>query len=468
MANFYRVALSGLLAIAACWLMLQPLKAHAYPATATTPPGACTNPAGCTVYTWSASWAGSVGPTSNPAASSACPAFNGRSYTAPASNPFGMQAGETRTVTASTASGNDCAITYTSSRGSCCGGGLSAGRATGTQAFTPPTYTCPNGGTLSGTNCVCPSGQTDNGSACLDPQAAACQALQGQALYLTFNSAVSPGQTACDATGCNVTVGSPIIRARTPSGATVSEGEGTFTGSTCTPSPSTPASEPDTCVNGQPGQINGVDVCVPYSGSDDVETIDESSKETNEGGNTTEETTSKHTSCTNNSCTTTTTTTTITNGGAPVVRATQETESRDDFCTKNPRAQQCKESSFSGSCAAGFTCDGDAVQCAQARELYRLSCALQADSPEAALYAANASANPGEASIPSETVNIGPGAFDASNALGASACLADLTLTVWGADVTLPLSDVCPALDYLRLLLLAVAWLAAFRIVSVG
>lgn len=443
MANFYRVALSGLLAIAACWLMLQPLKAHAaFPATAT--PGACTS--NCYEYRAAGflNWFNTA-----PAACQSWTSYYGYPYVgAPLyGTPVGSRA--------------NCQYTQF-------GGTQSFEMTTRTRAPDPTVYTCPANSTLSGTSCTCNSGFVEQGSSCVDAQAAACQALQGQSLYLTFNSAVAPGQTACDATGCNVTVGSPIIRARTPTGATVSEGEGTFTGTPCTPSPATPASEPDTCVNGQPGQINGVDVCVPYSGSDDVETIDESSKETNEGGNTTEETTSKHTSCTNNSCTTTTTTTTITNGGAPVVRATQETESRDDFCTKNPRAQQCKESSFSGSCAAGFTCDGDSVQCAQARELYRLSCALQADSPEAALYAANASANPGEASIPSETVNIGPGAFDASNALGASACLADLTLTVWGADVTLPLSDVCPALDYLRLLLLAVAWLAAFRIVSVG
>lgn len=425
MANFYRVALSGLLAIAACWLMLQPLRANAQVS------GTTSNEYR---YRVENPW------VSSPLA--ACQQIG----------PFYTQARFIRDLNAS------------QSQIECWQGTTWV-----LQTFLRrSTTTCPANSTLQSGSCVCTPPYQAIGGTCVDPQAAACAALSGQSLYLTFNGAVAPGQSACDATGCSVTVGSPIIRARTPSGGTVSEGEGTFTGSTCTPSPSSPPSEPDTCVNGQAGQVNGVDVCIPYSGSDDVETIDESSKETSEGSNTTQETTSKHTSCTNNSCTTTTTTTTIINGGAPVTRATQETESRDDFCTENPRAQQCKESAFSGSCASGFTCEGDAVQCAQARELYRLSCALQADSPEAALYASNASPNANAADIPSQTVNIGPGAFNASNALGASACLADVAVTVWGAEISLPLSDVCPALDYLRLLLLAVAWLAAFRIVSVG
>lgn len=467
MAHLYRLIAYGVLAIGMCWLMLAPLQAHAYPATET--PGSCNTPGGCTVYSWSASWAGSVGPTSNPLPSAACPSFNGRSYTAPSGNPYGMQAGETRTVTAANVSGNDCALTYTSSRGGCCGGNLPAGRASGTLPYTPPTYSCPNGGTLSGTSCNCPSGQQDTGTACVDPLEAACTALNGQVSYVTIGGSQNVGGTACHETGCTVTMGSPLIRARTQGGTWVTEGEATFTGATCNATaPSAPAAEVDSCPNGQPGQVNGQDVCIPYTSSDEVVRETGSTQETTTPSGTTTSTSTSTTSCTGSSCTTTVTTNVSVNGGPPTTTTTETTEPRDDYCTQNPRSPQCRESAFTGSCAGGFTCTGDAVQCATARELHAISCGLNAESDEGQLYAAESNPAGGPADIPSSTVALSPGSLDASNALGVAACLADLPITVAGYSVTLPLSDVCPALEYLRLILLAVGWLMAFRIVAKG
>lgn len=462
MAYLLRLIAHGIGAVLASWVLLQPLHAFAYPATET--PGACNTPGGCTQYRWDAGGFGSVGPISNPSASAACPGFIGRSE-----QHTHLGSTYTRTVTAASANGTDCALTYTSTAGGCCGGFAPAGRFTLNVPYTPPTYSCPNGGTLSGSQCNCAPGEADTGTACTDPLEAACDALNGQVSYVTIGGSQSVGGTACHATGCTVTMGSPLIRARTPGGAWVTEGEAIFTGATCNATaPSAPTADVDSCPNGQAGQVNGQDVCIPYTSTDEVVRETGSTSETTEGGNTTQTSTSSSTSCTGGSCTTTTTTTTIVNGGPPTTSTTETTEPRDDYCTQNPRAPQCRESSFGGSCATGFSCQGDAVQCATARELHAISCGLQAGSDEATLYASEKNATGGPADIPSDTVDIGPGTLDASNALGVAACVADLPLTVAGTSVTLPLSNICPYLEYLRLMLLAVAWLMAFRIVSGG
>lgn len=49
----------------------------------------------------------------------------------------------------------------------------------------------------------------------------------------------------------------------------------------------------------------------------------------------------------------------------------------DDFCRRNPTAQICKgkdAGKFSGSCDAGFTCDGDAATCAIAKASHEMKC----------------------------------------------------------------------------------------------
>ena len=46
-----------------------------------------------------------------------------------------------------------------------------------------------------------------------------------------------------------------------------------------------------------------------------------------------------------------------------------------EFCKENPDAPQCKKSNWGGSCGS-FTCDGDAIQCAIAREQHQRNCKL--------------------------------------------------------------------------------------------
>jgi len=49
-----------------------------------------------------------------------------------------------------------------------------------------------------------------------------------------------------------------------------------------------------------------------------------------------------------------------------------------DFCKENPKLDSCKSSSFQGSCSASFQCQGDAIQCAMAREQHVRGCQLDA------------------------------------------------------------------------------------------
>lgn len=429
MAHLLRLIAHGVLAVLACWLMLQPLAARAaFPA-----------PSGTVYYS---------------------PYF-GTGTTRATPLLICQAVGQAKGY------GNEFTAGPGTSSGYCLNG---VGLSSGDQWVAISAYTCPANSTLSGSQCTCNAGYVESGASCIvDPLVAACEALAGQVSYVTVPGQQAIGGSACGASGCTMTMGSPLIKAKNQAGAWITEGEATFTGATCDASaPSAPAAAEDPCPDGQPGQVNGQDVCIPYSPTDEVVRDTGSSTETTEGGNTTQTTTSTSTTCTGGSCNTTTTTTTVVNGGTPTTTTEETTEPRDEYCTKNPRAPQCRESSFGGSCGAGFTCEGDAVQCATARELHNISCGLQATSDEAALYEASADPAGGPADIPSESVSVGPGIFDASNALGVASCVADLAITVAGTAITLPLSDICPYLEYLRLMLLAVAWLMAFRIVAQG
>ncbi|MBS0483626.1 MAG: hypothetical protein JSS06_00165 [Proteobacteria bacterium] len=130
-----------------------------------------------------------------------------------------------------------------------------------------------------------------------------------------------------------------------------------------------------------------------------------------------------------------------------------------------------EKSGFGGACASGFTCEGDAVQCAIAREQHIRSCKMFDDpSPESQLYdqfkgkTGNQTGDlPGN-----DSINLA-GRIDTSDALGGGGgCIQDLNVTVWNQSVTLPFSQICPYLAQLGNVLLAVSFLLALRIVTRG
>jgi hypothetical protein len=225
--------------------------------------------------------------------------------------------------------------------------------------------------------------------------------------------------------------------------------------------------EADTCKGGQPGQVNGVTVCIPFPPN--TPTVSDAKKDSSTTGPAGTETKSevKTTACDNGSCNTTTTTTTTNSSGTSVTTNTT-TQGKGEYCAATPGAKECTgKSSFSGSCAGGFVGEGDALQVAIAREQYKRNCEFYENPTEQAKFDAEA-AKTGK-QYTSEDIAISPASFSQTNLLGVSAqCITDKTVVVARFTVVLPFSRVCPSLDQLGLILLGVSFITALMIVAKG
>lgn len=369
---------------------------------------------------------------------------------------------------------------------------------------------CPPNSTASGSTCTCSSGYVEEDNQCVVPRAGTehqqkCFAFSGLetlsggvlAQDVTLKGDVSHGANFCyplsdmPGKGCAVTFSRGSM-ATWSDGSKVSYGTYSMTPATKTygnnqpdyscsaDAASTP--KPNTTSTGQPcsgyvGTVNGVETCVPgTSSAAGVDITGGSSTTTSSDGSTS--TSSESTKCTAASCTTTTTTTTTTSSGSTSTSTRNDTTDRATFCRgAGSGTAACGDGDgdkdkgkFGGSCAAGFTCEGDAVQCAIAREQHVRACKLFDDkSPESELYAAEVAKGTQRnvtGDLPgNETIDVAS-KLSTGNLLGTAQCIGDLTVTVWGKDVALPVSKICPALGYLGWVLVAVAGVAAFRIVS--
>jgi len=260
------------------------------------------------------------------------------------------------------------------------------------------------------------------------------------------------------------------------------------------------------CEGGIPGSVNGVDVCIDPSAGQ-TEGVDWT-QVTDAQGNTREiktevkcqgekcvvTTTSKLPGSSDPGNTTTTTTTrgqycaknpesSVCKGAKDNTGSTRNQNGRggdgdpggggegSGFCKENPDSPMCKKSAFGGSCGA-WTCDGDAIQCAIAKEQHQRACKLIDDhtSQEAQLYASskgkdgNVTADlPGNSSL-----SFGSEHYDSTALLGGGSCVSDLSVEVFGKVVSLPLSNVCPYVQWLRIILLAIGALLWMVIVFKG
>ena len=141
-----------------------------------------------------------------------------------------------------------------------------------------------------------------------------------------------------------------------------------------------------------------------------------------------------------------------------------------DFCKQNPELQICKKGSFSGSCNGSFACEGDALQCAAVREEHIRNCQIFDTPNEGSKLFDSEKGKTGSqtGNLPgNDTVNI-QGQLDTSDALGGGSCVSDLNVDVMGQNLSLPLSRMCPYLDMLGNVLIAVAMVLAIRIVFRG
>jgi hypothetical protein len=250
-----------------------------------------------------------------------------------------------------------------------------------TISETQTEYQCPSGWTLSGTSCTqttysCPSGYTLNGTIC--DQNLATAGTQGPQLCIP--AAASPGNGACyNGTLYDFQTASnqfAIGGVQQWCGPTQSSGQA-CTGST----PQGVTGSPTSCPAGQvPGLINGQTVCLGAGDSNPVVSVEtQTQTTTNAQGQTTTARTTTTTTDRGSSGATTTTTTTNPDGSTTSTTANanpgaNRTEMQR-FCEQNPEVTICKRSTWGGACGA-FACEGDAVQCAIAREMHQRNCAL--------------------------------------------------------------------------------------------
>ncbi len=230
------------------------------------------------------------------------------------------------------------------------------------------------------------------------------------------------------------------------------------------------------CEGGFMGTVSylGGEVCVKDKGGNVIETSKDTIKKNEDGS--TDKVTEK-TTCKGNTCTTEKTTTTTTNNNTSSSSTTTKTESKEDYCKANANAQQCKgedeeKGKFGGSCSAGFTCEGDPLQCAIAKDQHKRNCQMFDDkTPESQLYdteVAKGTARDVTKDLPGNREVDVSRDLNSDDVLGGGGgrCISDLNVRVWETEVQLPFSKVCGVLGYLGWILVAVSSLVAFRIVS--
>jgi hypothetical protein len=380
-------------------------------------------------------------------------------------------------------------------------GGVNVGQVLNlTTREKPAEYSCPANATLSGSSCSCNQGYNENAGSCTAPnnqQNCTDAALAGSSAFgqQPVIAPLASGTSLCIANeansagvGCKVDILDPAVLVQ-PDGRRYVRGfpRRTNTGADTCPTggagdPATPKTEqdvkdaPKACKGGQQATMNGVTVCQPLPSGTSVTTPKTTTTTSSTGGGVdgnspTVTSASGQVQCVGGQCTTTTTTTkTTTNpdGSTTTTSSTSsKTESEGDYCRENPKAQQCEEGSWGGSCSAGFACDGDAVMCAIAQDQHKRNCTLFDNAtPQSQLF--DTEKNKTGSQVENENKSIGAGSFDTSDALGGGSCIGDKQVTVMGWTGSLPFSLVCAQLAILGNVLLVVSFLLAGRIVVRG
>jgi hypothetical protein len=223
------------------------------------------------------------------------------------------------------------------------------------------------------------------------------------------------------------------------------------------------------CLANKQGFIttNGVTTCVSSgTAGAPVITVTDSPSTNTTGTGTTSQT--KQTTV-NPDGTVTQTTTTTPPSGTPTTET--KTQSKASFCEENPNSQICKQGNITGSCDAGYFCDGDAIQCAIARAKLRENCVLY-DQPTTLSDLGNAAATGADpsgdlATFKTPTVVNLPSALDQTNPYGSSG-LTDMSIGLGSlGSFSIPFSTLNSVLAIMGNILVALAFLGAGRIVGV-
>lgn len=184
--------------------------------------------------------------------------------------------------------------------------------------------------------------------------------------------------------------------------------------------------EPTNCPPGQVASRYAVGVCIP---------ADTTVGDGNGGGG--------GTVCKDGKCTTTN------------PDGSEEEKPEKEFCKENPDAPQCKKSNWGGSCGS-FTCDGDAIQCAMAKEQHKTNCKLFDEKNGHKLTQAALDGTDEQSADKlrgkAEQISVGTN-FDQSGLGWAKGCPADpeIALGFVQQSFTIPFSRICGPLEALSL-----------------
>lgn len=386
---------------------------------------------------------------------------------------------------------------------------------TGSYTCSGGGYSCPatGGWTLSGTNCTrpdCPAGQVRDGSgACVNDCTAGSP---GETSFYTgqfsgcgagtvgkcSKPSVGPYSPA-PSTGCD---GTCVVNATTRTSCSSEVGlpgapvschySGTKTGASCSGG-NGPAPTYDPCFGEGKvaGTISGVPVC-----TGEAPKSTESTKTTTTPTSTTNTTTTTY--CDGDGACSTTTTSTYTSGGSgpngtgagsTTVPGTgpgtagegkpaeTEKQEKSSFCEENPDSPICKSTSFSGACTASApACDGDAVQCAQAAEAWKINCAIRTEPTDAAYVLGKSISSGGADPVKSpldpslltsvDVAGIVTGAGSVRTLSGS--CIPPQTFTVGGKAYTFDTTLFCQFAEIIGYLMVAASSVIAIRMVVSG
>jgi len=343
-----------------------------------------------------------------------------------------------------------------------------------TQFTATTSEACPSNSTPNSSGgCTCNVGTEKVGTECVADNGCGAKLAQSAGSFQVNTGNSSAQITSACLDGCSVDVLGFGAMGRSPvdgkwTWSTLDANLNRFSGSSCVGA-TTGLAYKTPCPPGQvQGEVNGTTVCVASGTNSQSGTT--TTTTTGPNGETIKTETRTDTTCTDGKCketTTTTTTTTPPNGGAPTVTVGEPVEGPEQdqlsFCQENPGLAICKDTAFSGTCG-NVTCTGDAVQCAMAREQSKRACELMDASTEQTQLALSA-INGGLAGEHPRSPGNGPviglgGAIDQTNLLSAG-CPTDVSFSLGGNAMSLPLSQLCTPLQLLGNALVGITMLAA-------
>lgn len=251
------------------------------------------------------------------------------------------------------------------------------------------------------------------------------------------NDAALPVTTACDA-GCETSYSGTGINARRMVNGVYhyfSQGSYDHTGQSCSSGQQSPNGgnlPPNTCDSStqQPGQVNGVTVCLPKTETNNTNTTTTPPTTDPNTGNTTTTSNTTTTNTTNNTTTNITTTTTTAPDGTT-------TQSQTSTTTKNPPSSFCQAN------PTDPTCLKQSEACEKNPEI--LGCATLGTVTDSVVP-----------TVEKGIADIIPKAIG-----GAGGCPAPVTASFMGRSISFSYDMPCQAAGMLRPLILALAWLAA-------